>query len=222
MRDVSTSRAGRSGGPRLAVVLRRVILGALLVALLVGGGTAFRVWQVARADERRPVDMVVVLGAAQYHGKPSDVLEARLKQALELYREGMTDHIVTVGGRQTGDKYTEAQAGKKWLVEEGVPADRITDVDVGSDTLGSVRAVAALAGQHGWSSALIVSDPWHSLRARTMANDFGLETWASPTRSGPIVQTREIQFQYIFRETGALLYYRLTHAPAELTGDGLG
>ena len=222
MRAVNTSRATRSPGTRWAVIVQRVLAGTLLVALLVGGGTAFRVWQVARADERRPVDMVIVLGAAQYHGKPSEVLEARLRQALELYREDMTEHIVTVGGRQSGDKYTEAQAGKKWLVEQGVPAERIVDVDVGSDTLGSMRAVAGLGQERGWDSALIVSDPWHSLRARTMANDFGLETWASPTRSGPIVQTRETQFQYIFRETGALLYYRLTHAPAERTGDGLG
>ncbi|GAA4613783.1 YdcF family protein [Saccharopolyspora hordei] len=199
-----------------------MVVGALLLVLLVIGGTAFRVWQVARVDDRRPVDIVVVLGAAQYHGKPSDVLEARLNQALKLYRAGLADHVVTVGGRQTGDAYTEAQAGGKWLSAKGVPADRVVEVSEGEDTLGSMRAVAQLAAQRGWDSALIVSDPWHSLRARTMANDFGLRAWASPARSGPIVQTREVQFRYIVRETGALLYYRLTHAPAELRGAGLG
>ncbi|MCI2420936.1 YdcF family protein [Saccharopolyspora sp. K220] len=203
-------------------MLGRVVVGALLVGLLVVGGTAFRVWQVARADDRRPVDIVVVLGAAQYHGKPSDVLLARLEQALELYQDGLTKYIVTVGGRLPGDAYTEAEASKKWLSGKGVPADQIVDVDVGSDTLGSMAAVAQLSEQRGWSSALIVSDPWHSLRARTMANDLGLQSWASPARSGPVVQTREVQFRYIIRETGALLYYRLTHASAELTGDGLG
>jgi uncharacterized SAM-binding protein YcdF (DUF218 family) len=198
------------------------VFGVVLVALLVVGGTAFRVWQVARSDDRRPVDFVVVLGAAQYHGKPSEVLEARLDQALDLYQHGMARYVVTVGGRRSGDAYTEAEAGKKWLVDNDVPADRIMDVDIGSDTLGSMQAVGALAKERGWRSVLIVSDPWHSLRARTMANDFGLDAGASPTRSGPIVQTREIQFQYIIRETGALLYYRLTHAPAENAGDGLG
>ncbi|MER7012524.1 YdcF family protein [Saccharopolyspora sp. NPDC000359] len=208
--------------PRSGRVLTRVVAGALLVALLVVGGTAFRVWQVARADDRRPVDIAVVLGAAQYHGKPSDVLEARLNQALKLYRAGLVEYVVTVGGRQSGDAFTEAQAGKKWLGENGVPAERVVEVDVGEDTLGSMQAVADLAADRGWDSALIVSDPWHSLRARTMANDFGLESWTSPARSGPVVQTREFQFKYIARETAALLYYRLTHAPAELTGDGLG
>lgn len=205
----------RSASVGFGRILRRVVIGALLVALLVGGGTAFRVWQVARTDDRRPVDMVVVLGAAQYHGEPSDVLRARLEQALDLYESGLTRQIVTVGGRQSGDVYTEAQAGREWLVEQGVPEQRVLDVDTGSDTLGSMSAVARLAGAHGWDSTLIVSDPWHSLRARTMAGDFGLEAWASPTRSGPVVQTRAAQSYYIGRETAALLYYRLTHSPVE-------
>lgn len=207
---------------RFTRAMRRVVLGAVLMVLLVVGGTGFRVWQVARADDRQPVDIVIVLGAAQYHGRPTPVLEARLKQALELYRQKLTQHIVTVGGKQTGDTFTEAQAGKAWLVKNGVPANRVIDIDVGTDTLGSVRAVADMATKRGWQTALIVSDPWHSLRATTMANDFGLETWASPTHSGPTVQTREFQMQYIVRETGALLYYRLTHSPAEVSGDGLG
>lgn len=208
--------------PRWGRRFRRVLVGAFVVALLVFGGTAFRVWQVARADDRRPVDMVIVLGAAQYHGEPSEVLEARLEQALELYEDGLTRHVVTVGGRLSGDTYTEAQVSKKWLAEQGVPPDRITAVDAGSDTLNSLQAVSGLADQKDWSSALIVSDPWHSLRAKTMANDVGLRTWASPTRSGPIVQTREIQFRYIVRETAALLHYRLTHASARIAGNSVG
>lgn len=224
MPPVTHSRTEQDGQPvsRSRRALRRAVVGAVLMLLLVVGGTGFRVWQVARADDRQPVDIVVVLGAAQYHGKPTPVLEARLKQALELYQEKLAHHIVTVGGKQHGDAYTEAQAGKKWLEHRGVPANRVIDVDKGTDTLGSVQAVAELSRQRGWQTALIVSDPWHSLRARTMSNDFGLETWASPTHSGPTVQTREFQMQYIVRETGGLLYYRLTHANAETNGGGLG
>jgi uncharacterized SAM-binding protein YcdF (DUF218 family) len=95
-------------------------------------------------------------------------------------------------------------------------------VPVGSDTLGSLEAVAARAKQDGWSSALVVSDPWHSLRARQMARDSGLEAWTSPTRTGPVVQTRETQARYIVRETGAVLYYRLTHASVDTETTGLG
>jgi len=103
-----------------------------------------------------------------------------------------------------------------------VPAAAVIAVNEGSDTLRSMQAVAALARQRGWPAAVIVSDPWHMLRARTMAVDSGLDATTSPTHSGPVVQTRETQLRYIGRETVALLYYRLTHAPFEISGAGLG
>ncbi len=194
---------------------------ALVVAVLVGG-TAFRVWQVARVDDRRPVDVVVVLGAAQYDGGPSPIFAARLRHAQTLYEEGLAARIVTVGGNRTGDSFTEAEAGQRYLVNRGLPTSVVLAIGEGSDTLESLRAVAAAGESRGWRSALVVSDPWHSLRARTMARDAGLAAWSSPTRSGPVVQTRATQVRYIVRETGALLYYRLTHASVETPGSGLG
>lgn len=220
MRDVSDYPETSRRRPSFARAVGRTLLGVFLVAVLVLGGTAFRVWDVARGDSRRPVDMVLVLGAAQYDGKPSAALRARLEQTLDVYRRHLTKHVVTVGGRKSGDEYTEAQAGRKWLLQQGVPPDRVTNLDVGSDTLGSIRAAAGLAHERGWHTALVVTDPWHSLRARTMADDMGLESWASPTRSGPMVQTRVTQLEQIYRESGALLYYRLTHAPAGALGLG--
>jgi uncharacterized SAM-binding protein YcdF (DUF218 family) len=195
-----------------------LVLGVLLVGALVVGGTGFRVWQVARVDDRPRADVVVVLGAAQYNGNPSKVLEARLNHAKALFEAHVADHIVTGGGQRAGDNYTEADAGARWLAAHGVPRDRVIEVDKGADTLGTLQAVAAAVHARGWNTAVIVSDPWHSLRARTIAEDLGLEAWTSPTHSGPIVQTRQTQFHYIVRETGALLYYRATKAPA----DGLG
>jgi uncharacterized SAM-binding protein YcdF (DUF218 family) len=200
----------------------RLVVGGLVMALLVVGGTAFSVWHVARIDDRRPVDAVVVLGAAQYDGVPSSIFAARLRHAEALYEQGIAPRIVTTGGSRAGDVYTEAEAGRRYLIERGVPADAIVAVEAGSDTLGSLQAVAARAQQVGWHSVLLVSDPWHSLRARTMGRDNGLEVWTSPTRSGPVVQTRETQLRYIIRETGALLYYRLTHASVDTETTGLG
>lgn len=200
----------------------RVLVGAVLVAAFLVGGTAVRVWYVARVDDRRPVDAVVVLGAAQYDGEPSSVLAARLRQAKELYDEKLAPRIVTTGGSRAGDEYTEAEAGRNYLIRRGVPPEDVVAVGEGTDTLGSLRAAAALAGREGWSSALVVSDPWHSLRARTMARDAGLEAWTSPTRSGPVVQTRETQARYIVRETAALLYYTITRAPVDTETTGLG
>jgi uncharacterized SAM-binding protein YcdF (DUF218 family) len=198
--------------------VRRLLVGVLLVGALVVGGTGFRVWQVARDDDRTQADFVLVLGAAQYGGTPSKVLEARLRHAKTLYGEGVAKHILTTGGSQPGDEYTEAEASAIWLKKNGIPEDAVVDVGEGSDTLGSLRAAAEEAADRGWHTAVIVSDPWHSLRARTMASDVGLDAWTSPTHSGPIVQTRQTQIRYILYETAALLYYRTTKAPA----DGIG
>jgi uncharacterized SAM-binding protein YcdF (DUF218 family) len=200
----------------------RVLVGAGLFAILLVGGTAFRVWQVARVDDRQSVDAVVVLGAAQYDGTPSSIFAARLKHAEALYEDGIAPRIITTGGGRSGDVTTEAEAGRRYLIDRGVPARDVIAVPEGSDTLGSLQAVALRAERDGWHSALVVSDPWHSLRARTMARDAGLTAWTSPTRSGPVVQTRETQARYIVRETAALLFYRLTHASVDTETSGLG
>jgi uncharacterized SAM-binding protein YcdF (DUF218 family) len=211
-----------SNGHGIKLWLRRGLVGLVLMLALVIGGTGFRVWQEARQDDRTRADAVVVLGAAQYAGRPSPILLARLQHAKNLYDQGVAEYIITGGGRQEGDQYTEADAGVRWLTSRGVPRDKVIAVGEGNDTLGTINAVAKKALDRGWSSAVIVSDPWHSLRARTMAHDAGLSAWTSPTHTGPVVQTREIQAKYILRETGALLYYRIFNAPADDIGVDLG
>jgi uncharacterized SAM-binding protein YcdF (DUF218 family) len=210
----SHRRSRQSVGFVVSRALIRLIFGGVLVGGLIVGGTVFRVWQVARVDDRDKADIVVVLGAAQYDGTPSAVLSSRLDHAARLWRAGIAPMIVTVGGRRIGDTYTEAEAGRNYLTSYGVPENVVMPIGEGRDTLESLQGVAHRAGIAGWRTAVIVSDPWHSLRARTMADDLGLSAWTSPTRSGPIVQTRSIQAQYIMRESAALLHYRFTHAPA--------
>lgn len=194
--------------------LTRLLVGALLAAVVLVGGTAVRVWQVARDDDRTPTQAIVVLGAAQYGGTPSSVFAARLEQAHDLYDAGVAPLVVTVGGKRTGDEFTEAAAGRRYLADAGVPAQALLAVETGSDTLESIDAVAAALQERGLTSAVLVSDPWHSLRTRTMATDAGLTVTTSPTRQGPAVRTRDAQWHGIVRETGALLFYRLTHASA--------
>lgn len=185
------------------------------MALVLVCGTAVRVWQVARIDDTSAADAIVVLGAAQYSGTPSWVFEARLEQAYKLFEQGVAPEVITVGGKQEGDEYTEAASGKMFLVDRGVPADAVTAVETGSDTLHSIEAVRDEMYAQGIDETVLVSDPWHSLRARTMARDAGLDAWTSPTRQGPAVFTRESQFHGIARETGALLWYQLTHFSAD-------
>jgi vancomycin permeability regulator SanA len=196
---------------------------ALVVALaLLVGGTAFRIWQFGRIDDRGHADVILVLGAAQYDGDPSTILRNRLDHARTLYDQGVASEIVTVGGRQPRDRFTEAEASGMYLISRGVPSDRIVEVNAGNDTLNSLRAAADVLRQHSWGSAVLVSDPWHMFRAQTMAKDSGIDAWTSPTHSGPAVQTRSTQLKYIVRETAALLFYRVTKAPADDSGPGIG
>jgi len=217
---------GPVNGSATSLVIRRWlvrgVLGGLVALVLVVGGTAFRVWQYGRIDDRQHADVILVLGAAEYNGKPSPILQARLDHAAALFKQGVADQIVTVGGRKPGDQYTEAEASDFYLTSYGIPGSHVLAVNSGNDTLNSMRAAADVLHDHGWNTAVLVSDPWHMYRSETMARDSGIDAWTSPTHSGPAVQTRQTQFEYIARETAAMLYYRFTTAPADDIGTGLG
>lgn len=181
----------------------------LVVVLLVVGWTAFRVWKVAREDSRAPADVIVVLGASQFDGRPSSIFKARLDHAKALYDDDVAPFVVTVGGNRSGDRFTEAGAGASYLRAQGVEPEALAEVAEGSDTLTSLQAVARLAKQRDWDNVLLVTDPWHSFRARAMAGQLGLRAATSPTRSGPVVQGRGRELRYIARETAAYLHYKV-------------
>ncbi len=188
--------------------VRRLVGAVLLAALLVVGGTAARIWWTARGDDRTRSDAIVVLGASQFDGRPSSVLEARLEHARTLFGDGVAPRLLTVGGGRPGDRFTEAEAGERYLRARGVDRSRILAIGEGGDTLQSLQALERVMDDRGWTSVVLVTDPWHSLRTRTMARDLGLQAVTSPTRAGPSVRTRETELRYIARETAAYLYYR--------------
>ncbi len=190
--------------------MARVVAAAVLAVFLLVSSTALAIWWNARQDSRPASDAIVVLGSAQYNGVPSSIFEARLEHAVALYEDGVAPVIVTVGGKATGDQFTEAEAGRDYLGKAGVPAAALLAVPEGADTLQSIRAAATVFDERGWGSAVLVTDPWHAMRAERMADDAGIEASSSPTRQGPAVQTRATQFRYILRETAAYLLYRAT------------
>jgi uncharacterized SAM-binding protein YcdF (DUF218 family) len=195
---------------RRGSLVARVFGAAVLAFLLLVTSTALAIWWNARQDSRPASDAIVVLGSAQYNGVPSSIFEARLEHAIALYKDGVAPMIVTVGGKATGDQFTEAEAGRDYLANAGIPDDALLAVPKGVDTLESMRVVSAAFDEHGWSSAVLVTDPWHAMRAERMAEDAGMTAESSPTRQGPAVQTRGTQFRYILRETAAYLVYRAT------------
>ena len=190
--------------------MARVVAAAVLAVVLLVASTALAIWWTARQDSTPDSDAIVVLGSAQYNGVPSSIFEARLEHAIALYEAGVAPMIVTVGGKADGDQFTEAEAGRDYLSGSGVPPDALLAVPEGGDTLESIRAVSSTFTDRGWSTAVLVSDPWHAMRAERMAEDAGIDAESSPTRQGPAVQTRTTQFRYILRETAAYLLYRAT------------
>jgi len=193
----------RRRSPVRVVVTAVLVVVAFLVVVLPAAAGVQVLW-AARQDDRTPTDVVVVLGAAQFNGHPSPVLEARLAHALELHAAGVARHVVTVGANQPGDRTTEAAVGAAWLATQGVPRGDLTAVPVGHDTLSSLTAVAALMVERGWTSATIVTDPAHEARSLAMARAMGITAHGSPTQSG---SGSSLTVEYVVRETGGLLYF---------------
>jgi uncharacterized SAM-binding protein YcdF (DUF218 family) len=187
-----------------------VLSGLALVVLLGLGLTALAVWRSAHTDDASRVeraDVILVLGAAQYGGEPSPVFEGRLEHAALLYGEGRATTVVVLGGSAPGDTSTEAEAGRDWLVAEGLPSDAVVASPVGTTTLESLRAAADWMQARDLHSAFLVSDPWHNLRVKRMASDLGIEAYASATWQSA-ARTEGTRFDGYLRETFAYLYYR--------------
>lgn len=174
------ARTGRSGaGPlRWAV---RVGLVALALVVLYVSVTFVQVWHASREDEAEAAQAIVVLGAAQYDGDPSPVYEARLDHAIDLYEAGLADVIVTTGGRQEGDRFSEANAGFTYLLANGVPEDAIRQEVDGKSSWESLAATARFLEGEGIDDVLLVSDPYHSFRLSQIAGEIGLDAHVSPT-----------------------------------------
>ena len=195
--------------------LRRAFKAALILGLLVVVlaplFTAVSIIYVGGQDVRRVSDVVIVLGSAQDDGEPREVLSARLDHALALYEEGVADTIMTVGGKAPGDRFTEAEAGRDYLVERGVPRRDIVVVGSGRNTLGSLDAAARVMDAKGWCTTVLVSDPWHLLRSQAMAKDLGMKPVSSPSQNSPTEGAAAVT-RYIMRETAARLYYAANQA----------
>lgn len=188
---------------RLARLVIVLVVGATLIALT--GCAAWVLIGTVRQD-RTPSSAIVVLGAAQFDGDPSPVLENRLDRALQLYRRGVAKHIVTVGGKQPGDRFTEAASGRAYLLRKGVPASAVTALGKGDDTYSSLAAAATYAHAQGWGRLTVVTDRCHAARATAMLASFNFNVYPAPPAKGP---GSSITAAYVLRETGALFEFKV-------------
>lgn len=190
-------------------LLRLSLYSALVAALLWCGYVLARIELAAYRDSPRTADAIVVLGAAQYQGTPSEVFRARLEYAEKLYREGYSRRIIVAGGKRRGDRYSEAETGVMFLRREGVPARALVASSQGTTTLTSLRALADKSKGLNVRSVLIVTDGFHLFRSVQMARGEGLEAYGSAARNSPVTAQPSSLVKYTAREVAAYTYYVL-------------
>ena len=195
----------------MAVTLRRprvrtmalVVLALVVVYVLV---TFWQVWQASSTDNARPADAIVVLGAAQYDGVPSPVLQQRLDHALELYERGLAGVIVPTGANQPGDAFTQGFAGYDYLRARGVPDEDLLVIVDGSNTYEELSATAGQLLPRGLERVILVSDGYHALRIDQTAAEVGLDAVVSPTDGG--ASLRQLLRETVGVSVGRIVSYR--------------
>ena len=185
-------------------LIRRVISFILLLIIVIPLYVAGSIWYTAKNTTAEKSDVILVMGAAQFDGRPSEVLLARLNHAKSIFKAGLAPRIYTVGGGAPGDRTTEAAASKAWLIDNGVNKTNVLAIAKGRDTLSSTKAYVEQMSKSKFSSVVIVTDPYHCYRAIKMAKDRGIKATCSEVESGPAANSG---IKYLARETGAYLAY---------------
>jgi uncharacterized SAM-binding protein YcdF (DUF218 family) len=185
----------------------RVVRGLLTLGLVLLAGWALCVASIhlwGRRSETPKSDAIVVLGAAQYDGRPSPVLKARLDHAIRLYEQGVAPVIIMTGGQAPGDTVSEAVVSRRYAVKQGVPAGAILTERGGMTTVESMEAVSRLMRTREMETAVMVSDPFHMLRLKLLARQVGIRGYTSPTRTSPISRNRSEERRHLIRESFSL------------------
>ena len=182
--------------PRPPRFVGRRIVQVSLVAVMLGFAyfavSFWQVWSAGRTDQARAVDAIVVLGAAQYDGRPSPQLTARLDHSIDLWNQGVAPTLVVTGGSREGDRFTEASASAQYLVDRGVPASAIVQEAAGTSTYESLHGARTLLGG-SVETVLIVTDPYHAQRSRLTAAEVGFTAYVSPAPESVVGGNTELR-----------------------------
>jgi uncharacterized SAM-binding protein YcdF (DUF218 family) len=194
--------------------MRRVLLGLLVLVLAYFAVSTTLVARWMGKDERPRVDAIVVLGAAQYNGRPSAIYRARLEHAVDLYDGGVAPLLVFTGGREEGDQFSEGGSGARWALEQGIPASAVLAEERSRTTYQNLAGAKRVLQRHAPAGRrpriVIVSDPFHMFRAVKQAADLGLDAYPSPTRTSPLSASRVKLTESVLREDLAIAGYLLS------------
>jgi uncharacterized SAM-binding protein YcdF (DUF218 family) len=190
--------------------LVRLIVASVVAVVVVAGWVTYRIWDVGNHDDRPKAGAIIVLGAAQYNGRPSQILRARVEHAIDLYEDGVAPYLIVTGGKAEGDLTTEAATARALALLRGVPEAAILSEDRGRTTLESLRGAAAILRDHDLQTAVFVSDRTHMLRVLRIARNEGITAFGSPTATSPSDATFYDRIGATAHELGGLALYFVT------------
>jgi|SRR5580658_2498385 uncharacterized SAM-binding protein YcdF (DUF218 family) len=185
--------------------ISNVVVTALSVAMLATSWISIRIERQATREEAQPADVILVLGAAEYRGKPSPVLKARLDHALDLYRKHLAPRIMTTGGAGGDPVFTEGDVGRDYLTSQGVPPEDIVVEREGGSTVASTALAGEIMRRMGLHSAIVVSDGYHIYRVKKMLEGRGLTVYGSP-RPERARDTLAYRWNYVKQAVGYMLW----------------
>lgn len=179
----------------------QVLRGVLITVIVAWSVSAASVLLWGARDRARTSDAIVVLGAAQYVGRPSPVLRARLDHALDLWQRGLAPRLIFTGGTGVGDTTSEAAVSRIYALKHGVPDTAILMENEGRTTRESLAAVSAIMHARQMRTAILVSDPFHMLRLRILSTQYGVDAYTSPTQTSPISANKAQALAYVLSES---------------------
>lgn len=183
------------------------IFGVIVLAIFFFFSVAVvQIYRTGGKDERQNVSAIVVLGSAEYAGKPSPVFKARLDHGADLYKEGYAPLIIVAGGQDEDEAYSEAGVGKAYLEKQKkIPAEKIIAEEYSLTTIQNISRLKDHAEALELKTVLLVSDPFHMFRAKWLAKKWGIEVYTSPTQTSPISENWWLEFKFVVRE--AMAYF---------------
>ena len=179
----------------------RLLTGVTVAVLAAWLASAIAVMIWGSRDRAQVSDAIVVLGAAQYVGRPSPVLRARLDHALDLWQRGMAPRLIFTGGTGIGDTTSEAAVSRVYALSHGVPDTAILMENNGRTTRESLAAVSEIMHAREMRTAILVSDPFHMLRLRILSTQYGVDAYTSPTKTSPISANKAQALAYVLSES---------------------
>ncbi len=194
--------------PRGRKIAALALLFLLTAAVLFDVTTSVAIIHQANTDERRPTDAIVVFGAAEYYGRPSPVLRARLDHGLDLFRQDMAPFVITTGGSGKDPRYSEGGVGHAYLLAHGIPDEALIEETHGGDTAQSAERVGVIMRTNGLRTCLAVSDAYHLFRVKRLMREQGVECYGSP-RPGSIPHSLWARFWAVQREVFSYALWKL-------------